>query len=32
MIEVKSEKDVEKILSEKGIEHYWNLVNSFKSD
>jgi len=30
MTEVKTENDAKKILGEKGIEHYWNLVTSFK--
>jgi U4/U6 small nuclear ribonucleoprotein PRP3 len=30
MIALKGENDFKKILSEKGIEHYWNLVNSYK--
>ena len=30
MSEVKCENDFKKILSDKGMEHYWNLVNSFK--
>lgn len=30
MIALKGENDFKKVLSEKGIDHYWNLVNSFK--
>jgi U4/U6 small nuclear ribonucleoprotein PRP3 len=32
MTEVKSENDVKKILQEKGIDHFWNSVISYKLD